>query len=827
MRRAIGWIFGAVVAAGAVLAWTLQENTWEETAAEVFSGTAGCPIVVPRDAIEAEHRAASLLRTTLAKASGLEEGEFPVVIEGGRHPRRGIFIGATNRSTARPHRQPPAPFDTAVACTVINGDVLLRSERREACETAASWFLERFLGAHWFMPGPLGEVVPARRELIVPSGTTTLRPGFISRDLSAGEGEDVAAWYRRNRLEARFHHGHNLDQIFRPEDLRREPEMAPIRYGRRYFPPAGDFNWQPDLAAPAAIAHAAAAANRAFAADSRRISFSLSENDSARFDASARTLEIVSPPRFFRTRPDYSDALFGFTNAVAERVARVHPNRWLPAYAYYWAENTPRFPVAKNIVPYLTADRAQWFDPAFAAEDKQLIARWCRSGAEIVAVYDYFYGAPFLVPRPILYAVKESIPYEYQAGVRAFYAESSPNWAIDGPKAWLTAQLLWDPTRNPEALLEVYYREFWAEAAGPMREFDALCERAWLEQPRPGYWIKYYQDEHQALLYPAKVRADLRQKLAEARQLAQTAAVRARIGFVAAGWSVAEAFIEFAEARDRLARAALQKGNPAELAADWLKYVDARERFHRLNTTVREQFPLALASQKTDIYLRNDPGARATRTLVDSELGRQFLQARPVLRPAEATAHELTRLFAETRNALADPAWRNVRAKAVATSADFEFIELAGAWQGSGEPSEYRSISWRETPSAVPTSNAIESPIAGRTLRFAGCRQEFLAQWLPTKPGVLYAAEIDVRAKVSPGNQTFLIVNFLDEKQQRLGGGVIDRLPADASLQDARLCVIARAPANARYVGLGVRVIHQVNDDFAEFSRPSLRQLAE
>lgn len=807
--------------------------------AEVFSERqAGFPIVVPAGAVAAERRAADLVSVTLAKAARRPRADFPILVEGVGTPRRAIFVGTTRRAAGFLPAATPAPFDSAVGIKVGAGSVVVRSERRDSIEIAASWFLERYLGAHWFMPGPLGEVIPLRRELRLAAASETVRPGFISRDLGGIGGVEGREWDVRNRLEKRFDHSHNLGAIFRPDDLRREPRMAPMRDGRRYFPGASEENWQPDLTNAAAIRHAANAANRAFAADPARVSFSLSENDSARFDDSAATLAAVSPPRFFRGRPDYSDLVFGFANAVAERVRLAHPNRWLPAYAYYWAENSPRFPVEKNVVPYLTADRAQWFDPDFAAEDRALIERWTHSGAGIVGVYDYLYGAPFLVPRPLLSTVRESIPFAHRAGVRAYYAEIFPNWALDGPKPWLAARLMWAPDENPDELLATYYREFWAESAGPMREFFARCERIWLEQPRPGYWIKYFQDEQQALLFPRSVRLALRASLDEARRLARTPEVGARLEMVEAGFSVTEAFADFCEVRERFNRLARdERAGEREVIAAWQSCRDARAEFLRRNADVRQWHPLALAPQKIELYLRSGAEGAAVRHLLRSVTGRQALQENSSLLPEGATWAELDRLFREGRERLVDPRWRQIVPRPIGRSVDFEWIQR-GAWQASGEPAQNRTIRWadalrpattgaRSLPAVSPDPGGI--PPAGETgsrvLHLAGCRQEFLVQWLPATAGALYAARVSVRAKVSPGNQTFLIVNFLDERQRLIGAGRIDRLPVGEGTQDVLLNVVVRAPANARYVGFGLRVIHQVNDDFAEFWDASLREL--
>lgn len=452
----------------------------------------GCAIVVPDAASPQEREAADLLRATLAKAAGLPTAAFPILPERWA-PGRAVFVGATARSGDFLGAGAKPPFAVAVGARVRGGAVFLRSERRESIVAAAAWWLQEQLGAQWFVPGPLGEHVPRRASLALQPGEQVARPGFLHRDLGTGGSAEERAWYARNRLEGQFDHGHNFVNIFQPDDLARNPDMAPMRNGQRYLPlGGGDYRWQPNLSSQAAIEHAAAAATRAFDAEPQRLSYSLSVNDTIVFDDSAETLAAVAPPRFFRRRPDYSNLVFRFTNAVAEHVAQRHPNRWLPAYAYYWCENTPDFPVAPNIVPFLTADRSQWAHPEFAAEDRALIERWCRSGAKIVGVYDYFEGSTFMVPRPLLQTVKETIPFHHRAGVRAFYAEGAPNWALDGPKSWLSAQLLWSPERNPDELVDLYFREFWREAERPMREFYALGDRAWRELPGPPEWLRYF-----------------------------------------------------------------------------------------------------------------------------------------------------------------------------------------------------------------------------------------------------------------------------------------------------------------------------------------------
>ncbi len=817
LSRALGWLVTLATVVVVSVIWTRQDRGARPEAVTLFSGKQpGCPIVVPAGAIEAERQAAALLRETLALAAGLPPSRFPIVTEREGQASHGVYVGATRH--AGPALNPGAkpPYDTGVALAVRDGAVFIRSERRESVTSAVSWFLETHLDARWFMPGPLGQSVPRRVSLVLEPGATNFRPGFISRDLGVS-GSDGREWHARNRLEARFDHSHNLVSIFRPEDFLRTPEMAPMRGPVRFIPATGDQNWQPNMLSEAAVRHAAAVANRALSADPKRLSYSLSTNDTVRFDDTPATLAAVSPARYFRHRPDYSNLVFKFTNAVAEEVAKTHPDRYLPAYAYYWCENTPDFRIARNVVPFLTADRSQWSHPAFAAEDKALIERWCRSGAEIVGVYDYFYGNPFFSPRPTLYAVKDSIPFQFRTGVRAFFAEMTPNWSLDGPKPWLAAQLLWDPAQNPEALLDIYYREFWGEAAGAMRDFFATCERVWLGQPGPALWLRYYRDEDQAWIYPLAARTELRAHLTRAENAATTAAVRARVALVARGLAISETYWAFAAARDRAAALQVRGVDPNALLATWRAYRNARDAFVRGFAKVQKEEPLAMASQDLDIYLRNEPDSRLAREIVRTDAGQALLGTAADFSSATigATPAQIATVMVGGQQMLQDPGWRQVKTVPVGGSATIEWTQVGSAWLGSGEPWEGRTVDLR--------------PAAGmgsRTLRMAGCRTEGIGQWVAAVPGSVYCAQVKVRAKTSPGTATFLIVTFLDDKNRHIGIGRVDRLPASASAQEGELCVIVHAPPKAKFVGYGVRVLNQINDDFVEFSDPSLRQLA-
>ncbi len=768
------------------------------SAALVFDGKRGCVISLPESPSPAEQRAAKLIQLTLASAAGRPAKDFPIRT-GGEAAGGGIHVAGSN------HRKPGEPrLEEKVTWRVADGRVEISSYPADAIEAAAAWFLRETLGARWFMPGELGAHVPARKELHLASGERAQAPSYISRNLGlGGSSPEERDWWGRNRLRAWFQHTHAMNGLFTPDDVARNPDFASLVNGAKYFPTKDEQNWQPNIAAEGAAEHAAAVLRRR-----REFSSAIGMNDSIRFDQSERTRELLGEPRWFRHRPDYSKLVFRFVNEVAKRV----PGRYLGAYAYDWTEDTPGFPMERNVVPYLTADRSEWFDPAFVESDQALIKRWVASGPEVVGLYDYYYGAPFLVPRPTLYAVAQAIPFAHQAGVRAFYAEVYPNWGLDGPKAWLAAELLWDATAKPEDLLAIYYRDFWREASGPMREYFALCDQQWLTQPKPSYWIKYYKDEHQHLLFPAEVRQKLQSLLAAAKTAATTELTRRRVEFFTRAFAVTDAFCVWEEVKDRLSRAALPQVPDHDALLDTWRELNEREA-HLKDTVSRvaTTAPLAVKATILGEYDRNDPRLRAAWRLAGAKLLPSA--GEPLLAPGVPSLGGFT-----GKELLHDTALEELRIKPPTGSTDLEWVS-AGAWRGHGEPYETRRISLEKSAGAGMKPGAA-------SLSMRGCKQETLSQFATAEPGGWYAARVMVRGRVSPGNMTYLMLNFQDASRRTLGLGVVDRLPVGDYPDGVELVVWAQAPATAKWVGLGVRALNQVGTDYAAFSGFSLQALA-
>lgn len=221
----------------------------------------------------------------------------------------------------------------------------------------------------WFIPGALGHDPGA-------APAPLSERAFLTRAMGSLGGKAGKEWAERNKLTPRLNVGHSMGRIFPPSIYDEHPEFFPLEAGERIRPPENAQWWQPDLGRQDVAEYAARAAESYFEAHPNAVSFGLGVNDGLVFGESEETKALTMPLRWFRERPDYSNLVFTFMNRAAEKLSEVHPGKYLGTFAYYWAENVPDFAVHPQVIPYLTADRSQGYDPEFLAEDRALQRRW-------------------------------------------------------------------------------------------------------------------------------------------------------------------------------------------------------------------------------------------------------------------------------------------------------------------------------------------------------------------------------------------------------------------------------------------------------------------
>ena len=144
-----------------------------------------------------------------------------------------------------------------------------------------------------------------------------------------------------------------------------------------------------------------------------------------------------------------------------------------------------------QVIPFLTADRAQGYDAGFQREEFELQQRWAAAGPKRLGLYDYLFGEGYLIPRIHTRLLSANLRHARRAGFTDYFAQVNPNWGLDGPMPWLAAQLLLDPSQPESDLVDEYYRRYFQEVAKPMRLFHPLLLAAREEPPHGlGHFLK-------------------------------------------------------------------------------------------------------------------------------------------------------------------------------------------------------------------------------------------------------------------------------------------------------------------------------------------------
>lgn len=398
---------------------------------------------------------------------------------------------------------------------------------------AVCQFLEDCVGVRWLIPGPLGEDAPQRETIVAPLGEKTYSPVILSRLWSGAHHAGV--WNLRQRIYSRYNFHHNLLNIFTVEKYwDTHPEYFPTHGTERYRPGgAEDNSWQPCMGIEGTVQVAADAAREAFRKDPTLESFSYGMNDGGGWCECPACKAIDKPmPEWHGFSGDKSVLFYTWLNRIAENLEKDYPDKKLGCLAYSAAILPPKgMKLHRNIIPYFTSNRADYFDPKFRKQDKRMIAWWSEHTSQM-GIYDYAYGVGFGIPRIYNHLFQDAVRYAVAHKVKGFYAEVYPNWGLDGHKLYVMSRIVWNPNANVDAITREWNERMFCEAAGPMKRYFKLAEDAWRNQKGRGAWAyRLAADPAQFAIFTPRIVEEMTGCLEQASKLAQSDLVRQRIGF--------------------------------------------------------------------------------------------------------------------------------------------------------------------------------------------------------------------------------------------------------------------------------------------------------
>ncbi len=659
--------------------------------------------------------------------------------------------------------------------------VLIRASSAEGWSNGLYAIMKDMLGARWYWDGALGcELVEANRLYFLHSPWIET-PTFVQRRLYPVTSD----FARRNRLNSVYSFNHNLANIFTADIYETHPEVFSKINGRRKTPRGSSgTDPQPNFIEMGTVEIAAQAALDYFETYPERTSYSLSINDNVLFDTGLRTKLAVSPVRYFRGRPDYTDLVFNFMNRVADRVfdqagAWQTPqgqDRFLTALSYYWTEPAPTISLHPRIMPVLTSDRSQWHDPIYREEDKALIQAWSLSGAERIATWDYYFGAPYVYPRQFNEWIAQSLPFLADAGVDVFFSQLPSFWGLDGGKAWLAAELLWDTQQDATALLDEYYINFFGAASESIRSFYETAEAHRNSHLGTAEWIKLYKDESGIALFGPEVIASMRAYIEEAKLLVRDDVRRSnRVEVVSRAFRLSELYSRYDQTRRELVDLCINSAQSQRIESQLEIFRHARGSYEAYMEQYLEDdyAPLGRYIKR----VQSDPEALALRAIEGG---------------SEGTFHSLSK----------DPALvHQIWYKRNFLGPSFPWLDQ---WQLNYRPSENFNVTASEWGTGSSGLRITDADIVSITQNYS------------VVPNQSYELHMSAAWKISLDNRIYIHATWLDSEGDRLRAEVPLRLPLGQVLEPVDIIIPFSAPEGSSEVMLRILASRQYLDDFLD-----------
>jgi len=371
-----------------------------------------------------------------------------------------------------------------VGCDVHRGS--LEPKRTSSTQTGTLSgvfdFLERCLGIQFLWHDALGTIVPKRDRATVPDLAIETAPAWTYRWLAySPEGKCSDDMFARRLGLGHSHtvtHSHSWHQIapvekygkdhpdwFAEIDGKRQPAYYLERHGGQVC-----------TTNPKVIELFAKAAIDYFNAHPDRDMFSVSPNDGGGFCTCARCRALDNG-----TRPDghpiMTDRLITFYNAIAERVAKVHPAKLLGAYAYSYYREPPEKVRPHPNLYLVNATNSAYNQGSGWPEEHAMEKRW-RAVAKHFAKYDIYYRftSSLNLIAPVSRHLVEKIRAESQIGIEGGYLYMGQSYEQLGAGHLLLARLMWDPNADANALAAGYYRTLYGVAATHVQAYYDLLE---------------------------------------------------------------------------------------------------------------------------------------------------------------------------------------------------------------------------------------------------------------------------------------------------------------------------------------------------------------
>lgn len=177
-----------------------------------------------------------------------------------------------------------------------------------------------------------------------------------------------------------------------------------------------------------------------------------------------------------------SGPLIHFVNQVAEEIEKQHPDFLIETLAYSYTRKPPASVRPRhNVVVRLCSIECSFCQPLATGPQnagfRADIDRWAAVAPQLY-IWDYVTNfANYLAPHPNLRVLGPNIRLFVDKGAIGLFEQGDAGCSCsDFPelRAWLLAHLMWDPSRDAEALIAEFLKGYYGAAAPALQQYIAL-----------------------------------------------------------------------------------------------------------------------------------------------------------------------------------------------------------------------------------------------------------------------------------------------------------------------------------------------------------------
>jgi Domain of unknown function (DUF4838) len=182
----------------------------------------------------------------------------------------------------------------------------------------------------------------------------------------------------------------------------------------------------------------------------------------------------------------HSGTMLAFVNYIAEKIESEFPNVAVDTFAYQYTRKPPKtLKPRHNVIVRLCSIECNFREPLDHPSNASFLAdleQWSKISDRLY-IWDYVTDfSHYIFPYPNWFTMGANMRIFQKSHVQGIFEEGAyggPGAEMAELRAWVLAQLMWNPQQNDEALIQEFLDGYYGKAGKPIRKYmDLMYSRS-------------------------------------------------------------------------------------------------------------------------------------------------------------------------------------------------------------------------------------------------------------------------------------------------------------------------------------------------------------